>query len=111
IHALARTFGPPVVIVTLGKRGCLVSQDSGCTFIPAHKVKAVDTTGAGDAFVGGFAAGLVKFKGDLVAAAHFGTTVAALSVTCHGAAPAMPRLRKIETFQKAVRHRKHGLGT
>ena len=52
IHALCRTLGPAVVIVTLGKRGCLVSQASGPVFIPAHKVKAVDTTGAGDAFAG-----------------------------------------------------------
>jgi ribokinase len=100
VHALARTFGPPVVIVTLGKRGCLVSQDSGYTFIPSHKVKAVDTTGAGDAFVGGFAAGLVKFKGDLIAAARFGTAVAALSVTKRGTAPSMPRKREIAAFLK-----------
>jgi ribokinase len=102
IHALARVFGPPVVIVTLGKRGCLVSQETGYTFISALKVKAVDTTGAGDAFVGGFSAGLVKFKGDLLAAARFGTVVAALSVTKPGAAPAMPRLREIQAFLKTV---------
>jgi ribokinase len=100
VHALARTFGPAVVIVTLGKRGCLVSQESGYTFIRSHKVKAVDTTGAGDAFVGGFAAGLVKFKGDLIAAARFGTAVAALSVTKRGTAPAMPRKREIAAFLK-----------
>ncbi len=100
IHALARTFGPSVVIVTLGKRGCLVSQEAGYTFIPSHKVKAVDTTGAGDAFVGGFSAGLVKFKGDLLAAARFGTVVAALSVTKRGTAPAMPRTKEITSFLK-----------
>lgn len=100
IHALSRTFGPPVVIVTLGKRGCLVSQETGFTFIPAHKVKAVDTTGAGDAFVGGFAAGLVKFKGDLLSAARFGVAVAALSVTKRGTAPAMPRAKEITAFLK-----------
>jgi ribokinase len=100
IHALARTFGPPVVIVTLGKRGCLVSQETGYNFIPSFKVKAVDTTGAGDAFVGGFSAGLVKFKGDLLAAARFGTAVAALSVTKRGTAPAMPRARAITAFLK-----------
>jgi ribokinase len=100
IHALARTFGPPVVIVTLGKRGCLVSQETGYNFIPSHKVKAVDTTGAGDAFVGGFSAGLVKFKGDLLAAARFGTAVAALSVTKRGTAPAMPRAKEIAAFLK-----------
>jgi ribokinase len=100
IHALARTFGPSVVIVTLGKRGCLISQESGFTFIPAYRVKAVDTTGAGDAFVGGFSAGLVKFKGDLIAAARFGVAVAALSVTKCGTAPAMPRAREITAFLK-----------
>ena len=100
VHALARTFGPSVVIVTLGKRGCLVSQAAGYTFIASYKVKAVDTTGAGDAFVGGFSAGLVKFKGDLAAAARFGTAVAALSVTKRGTAPAMPRAKEIAAFLK-----------
>lgn len=98
LHALARTFGPPVVIITLGKRGCLVSQENGYMFIPAHRVKAVDTSGAGDAFVGGFSAGLVKFKGDLIAAARLGTAVAALSVTKRGTAPSMPRAREIAAF-------------
>ncbi len=101
IHALCRAFGPPVVIVTLGRKGCLVSQSSGHTFIPAHKVKAIDTTGAGDAFVGGFSAGLVKFTGDIVAAARFGVAVAALSVTKPGTAGAMPAQREIEKFLKA----------
>ncbi len=103
LHALARTFGPPVVIITLGKRGCLVSQKDGYTFIPSHRVKAVDTTGAGDAFVGGFSAGLVKFNGDLVAAARFGTAVAALSVTKKGTAPAMPKKAAIDAFLKKNR--------
>ena len=100
LHALCRRLGPPVVIVTLGKRGCLVSQASGATFIPAHKVKAVDTTGAGDAFVGGFAAGLVRFGGDIAAAARFGGAVAALSVTKKGTAPSMPNRRELEKFLK-----------
>lgn len=60
LQALCRRLGPPVVIVTLGKRGCFVSQASGGAHIPAHVVKAIDTTGAGDAFVGGFASGYVK---------------------------------------------------
>jgi ribokinase len=101
IHTLCRTLGPAVVIVTLGKRGCLVSQASGPVFIPAHKVKAVDTTGAGDAFVGGFSAGFVKFNGNIVAAARFGVAVAALSVTKHGTAPSMPTRRELEKFLKS----------
>lgn len=101
IHTLCRTLGPPVVIVTLGKRGCLVSQASGPVFIPAHKVKSVDTTGAGDAFVGGFAAGLVRFDGDPAAAARFGGAVAALSVTKIGTAHSMPTRRELDKFLKS----------
>lgn len=96
LHALCGRLGVPVVIVTLGARGCFVSRASGYTAIPAMKVKAVDTTGAGDAFVGGFAAGLVRFGGDLERAARFGNIVAALSVTRFGTAPSMPAVRQID---------------
>jgi ribokinase len=98
LHALCRTLGVPTVIVTLGAKGVFVSQDSGATLIPALKVKVVDTTGAGDAFCGGFAAGLVKFNGDILAAARFGNVVAALSVTKFGTAPSMPTARAIAAF-------------
>lgn len=101
LHQLCRAFGVPTVIVTLGQRGCFVSQAAGGTLLPAHRgIKVVDTTGAGDAFCGGFAAGLVKFNSDTLAAARFGTTVAALSVTKRGAAPAMPTAREITRFLK-----------
>jgi ribokinase len=43
------------VVVTLGERGSLVAGPGGCEIIPAFKVQAVDTTGAGDAFIGSFA--------------------------------------------------------
>lgn len=102
LHALCRTLGVPTVIVTLGARGCFVSQPDGFLFIPAYTgIEVVDTTGAGDAFVGGFAAGLVKFEGDVAAAARFGNAVAALSVTKFGTVPAMPRAREIARFLKS----------
>lgn len=101
LHALCRKIGVPTVIVTLGARGCFISSSNGCLFIPAYKgIEVIDTTGAGDAFVGGFAAGLVKFNGDIAAAARFGNAVAALSVTKFGTAPAMPRAREIACFLK-----------
>jgi ribokinase len=98
LHALCRRLGVPAVIITLGVRGVFVSQAAGHTLIRAHRVRVVDTTGAGDAFNGGLAAGLVKFHGDLLAAARFGNAIAALSVTRPGAAPAMPTAREIARF-------------
>lgn len=101
LHRLCRFFGVATVIVTLGERGCFVSQAHGHTSIPAHTgIKVVDTTGAGDAFVGGFAAGFVNYRGDVIAAARHGNTVAALSVTKFGTAPSMPTKREIARFLK-----------
>lgn len=102
LHALCRTLGVQTVIVTLGAKGVFISQPdpAGHAFIAAHKVKVIDTTGAGDAFCGGFAAGLVKFNGDILAAARFGNAVAALSVTKFGTAPSMPTAREIAAFLK-----------
>jgi ribokinase len=104
LHAQCRSLGVPTVIVTLGARGCFVSQADTFTRIAGHAgLRVVDTTGAGDAFVGGFAAGLVRFKGDTVRAAEFANAVAALSVTHAGTAPAMPRAVEIEQFLRRRR--------
>ncbi len=104
LHTLCRKFGVPTVIVTLGSKGCFISERSGHAFIPAHRgMRVVDTTGAGDAFCGGFAAGLVSRKGDIVAAARLGTAVAALSITKPGAAPAMPTRAELDRFLHITR--------
>lgn len=104
LHALCRSFNVPIVIVTLGSRGCFVSQPDIYARVQAHVVDPVDTTGAGDAFVGGFAAGLVKFNKNVFEAAHFANAVAALAVTQHGTAEAMPTAREISRF---LRRRDH----
>ena len=104
LHQLCRMLEVPVVIVTLGPRGCFVSQPDVFMRINAHEVEVVDTTGAGDAFVGGFAAGLVKFKHNAFEAAHYASAVAALSVMQPGAAPAMPIGREIARFLKKRDH-------
>lgn len=103
-HRLCRALEVPVVIVTLGARGCFVSQPDVYMRINAHEVEVMDTTGAGDAFVGGFAAGLVKFKHNIFEAAHYANAVAALSVMQPGAAPAMPIAREIARFLKKRDH-------
>ncbi|MCX6956084.1 MAG: ribokinase [Verrucomicrobia bacterium] len=101
LHRLCRAFELPTVIVTLGARGCFVSQHRGHLFIPAHRgIKVVDTTGAGDAFVGGFAAGLARYDGNIATAARYGNATAALSVTKFGTAPSMPAQRAIEKLLK-----------
>lgn len=99
LHALCRQFGVSTLIVTLGRRGCFISEQAGHNFILAHRgLKVVDTTGAGDAFCGGFAAGLVRHKGRIVEAARLGTAVAALSITKPGAALAMPTQSELRHF-------------
>ena len=98
LHALCRKLGAPTVIITRGEKGCFLSHLDDFGEVPAFKVTAVDTTGAGDAFVGGFAAGLVANNGDLLAAARFGNAVAALSVTRQGTSPAMPTARQVAAF-------------
>ncbi len=104
LHRLCRALEVPVVIVTLGARGCFISQPDVYTRINAHEVEVVDTTGAGDAFVGGFAAGLVKFKHNVFEAAHYGNAVAALSVMQPGTSTAMPIAREIARFLKKRDH-------
>ena len=103
-HRLCRALGVPIVIVTLGAQGCFVSQPDVYTRIQAHDVDAVDTTGAGDAFVGGFAAGLVRFQRNVLEAAHYASAVAALAVTLPGTAGAMPTAREITRFLKKRDH-------
>jgi ribokinase len=104
LHRLCRCLQVPVVLVTLGARGCFVSQPDVYMRIHAHDVEVVDTTGAGDAFVGGFAAGLVKFKHNIFEAAHYANAVAALSVMQPGTAPSMPIAREIARFLKKRDH-------
>lgn len=100
LHALCRRFGLETVIVTLGKRGCFVSRTAGYALIPAMPgIKAVDTTGAGDAFVGAFAAALAEFGAEEIErAARFANAGAALSVTKAGTAPAMPYRPEIDAL-------------
>lgn len=83
------------VIVTLGKQGLVLRQADTVLHIPAHPVKAVDTTAAGDCFNGALVAALASGK-SLPAAARWANVAAALSVGREGAQPSLPDQQEIE---------------
>ena len=94
-----RDKGVRNVVITLGSKGVFVSSKGREEIVPAFKVDAIDTTGAGDAFNGGLLAALSRGD-DLWDAARFGQGLAALSVQRIGTTPAMPKLEEIEAFLK-----------
>jgi ribokinase len=90
--------GAKNALITLGERGALLHNSKSSVEIPAFQAgPVVETTGAGDAFVGGFAAAIARGT-DPVEAARFGCAVAGISVTRPGTAPSMPRLAEVEAL-------------
>ena len=84
------------VIITLGAEGAVVKNRVVTKHVPAfHAGPVVETTGAGDAFNGGFAVALSEGL-DVVAATRFGCAVAGISVTRYGTAPSMPSRTEVE---------------
>ncbi len=84
--------GAGCAIITLGERGALLHGKGISQVVPSFKVgKVVDTTGAGDAFNGGFASALARGMSP-VEAVRFGCAVASISVTRPGTAASMPSL-------------------
>ncbi|HEV2608132.1 MAG TPA: ribokinase [Xanthomonadaceae bacterium] len=103
LHALVRRLALRTVVITLGAHGCFVShaQDrrgDGEPFyrIAPEKVRAIDSTGAGDAFSGALAAALLLFDGEPFAkAVRHANRAAALATETIGTAPAMPTFGRI----------------
>ena len=87
------------VILTLGARGALVAtSDGSMTLVPACDAGPVlETTGAGDAFCGGFATALAEGQ-PLLDAVRFGCATAGISVTRAGTAPSMPHRHEIDSL-------------
>ena len=89
-----RRKGARTVVATLGRRGAVVVTAEGATRIPGFKAKVVDTTGAGDCFVGALAARLAAGASP-ADAARYANAAAACSVERLGAAPSMPTAREV----------------
>jgi ribokinase len=89
-----RQAGAGTVLVTLGAQGVVAVGSDGARHYPARQVEAVDTTGAGDTFIGGFCAALVRGR-PLPVAIGFAQAAAAISVTRPGAQPSIPFEREV----------------
>jgi len=98
--AVLRARSVPTVIVTLGARGAFVSSDGIEQLVPGFKVRAVDTTAAGDIFNGALAVALAEDQ-PLTQAIRFANAAAAISVTRLGAQPSAPLRRQIGNFMRS----------
>jgi ribokinase len=94
--------GVETVIITLGAKGAYLHNARTSGLIPGLKVKAVDTTAAGDTFNGALAVALAEGR-DLPEAIRFANAAGAISVTRLGAQPSAPARTEIERFLKTKR--------
>jgi ribokinase len=88
------------VVVTVGAQGAQWVNKTGTKLLPPFPVNVVDTTGAGDAFSGGFAVALAEGK-SLEDAITFANATAGLCVTRPGTAPSMPTRAEVEALLKS----------
>lgn len=96
-------MGVKNLIITLGSKGSLHLNRDKCEFHSTYKVKAIDTTAAGDSFIGGV---VRELNGDNISEAiEFGTKVSAIAVTKKGAQTSIPTIEEVIKF-KGVKNEK-----
>jgi len=89
--------GAKNVIVTLGSKGALIVSSNQTTQVNACKIDVVDTTAAGDAFIGGFASALLRGF-EIESAVKYANACGALAATKFGAQPSLPTKEETERF-------------
>ena len=98
--------GPSLVLVTLGERGAFYRNRTHAQLIPTYPVKAIDTTGSGDACVGAMLWSLKDlpeeelFLGDLSQIVDFANAAGSLTATRGGAIPALPSIEEIQVCRQ-----------
>ena len=103
-----RSLGPSMVVITRGDEGCYLQTGAAETFVDGFSVRAVDTTGCGDAFLAGFLYALAKSpskpeemnKLELKKIGRFANAVGALTAMKYGVIPALPKLANVHKFLK-----------
>lgn len=103
-QSLQQDYDLKMLLVTLGKDGCYYRLGDLCGHVPGFKVRSIDATGAGDAFLGAMLFQIVRLDkdlaawtaDDLVASIRFANATGALATTKKGAIPAMPSLHEIK---------------
>lgn len=86
------------IIVTLGRQGVLYINSENHKFIDSYKVKVVDTTAAGDSFIGGFTSSYIE-DGNIEKAIDLGQRTAALSIQKLGAQSSIPSREEVNNFK------------
>ncbi|MDV2685805.1 ribokinase [Alkalihalophilus lindianensis] len=98
VHLLSK--GVSNVLLTLGTRGCMYASKEEIIHIPAYLVtNVVDTTAAGDTFIGAFVAARMEAK-TINEALHFATAASAIAITRKGAQSSIPTKEEVEKFIK-----------
>jgi ribokinase len=97
-HDLIRA-GVRQVVMTLGEKGALIVTASSSMHIPAVRMSAVDSTGAGDAFNAGLATALASGE-SLESAVEFAVVIGGLAVTKEGVIPSLPRREEVVQFYR-----------
>lgn len=102
VGEVLRARGAGAAVITLGARGVMMVGPQGAVHVPAVQAgTVVDTTGAGDAFVGGFAASLASGAAPLQSV-RFGCAAAGIAVTRRGTAPAMPFAEEVRALLATI---------
>ncbi len=96
LSAMKATYPRAAIVLTLGEEGVLFGDKTATISVPAPQVKPVDTTAAGDTFIGYFLADFIHHR-DIETTLHTACRAAAICVTRQGAADAIPRRDEVDS--------------